>query len=130
MREILPTFAASTTTKSNIMEKKVTTLKQFKEMSEMTHDNRESAGKAWSKSWGMAYWENVWFYREYTSGRLSYRSGNVIQRHCQYPHTEFYLDGKEISKSEFFRLANEEGYMERKKIAKEVKNVEQLKLFA
>lgn len=75
----------------------------FKSMATMSHDNRPSAAKAISQSWGNAYWRDCWMYREYTLGNLVYRTGQVIRRHGHKSRVEFLVDGKEVSQYKFLK---------------------------
>ena len=108
---IITNFALSkgnnnTKNKNNIMARTIQTISEFKEMSTLTHDNRKTASENWSKTWGMAYWLDVWLYKEYSIGSLKYRVGQVIQRHTKYNLKKYYLADKEISEKEFFEKAN------------------------
>ena len=108
---IITNFALSkgnnkTKNKNNIMARTIQTISEFKEMSTLTHDNRKTASKNWSKTWGLSYWMDVWFYKEYSIGNLKYRVGQVIQRHAKYNLKKYYLADKEITKKEFFEKAN------------------------
>lgn len=108
---IITNFASSkgnnnTKNKNNIMAHTIQTISEFKEMSTLTHDNRKTASKNWSKTWGLSYWMDVWFYKEYSIGSLKYRVGQVVQRHTKYSVKKYYLADKEISKKEFFEMAS------------------------
>lgn len=87
------------------------TITDFKATAEMTHDNKETAMKNWSKSWGIDYWRNLWRYKEYTSTRhgvkYQYRTGQVVVRHGHYSQTEFLIDGHEVSKADFLKSYND-----------------------
>ena len=88
------------------MLRTIKTISEFKEMATLTHDNRATACENLSKTWGLTWWMDVWFYKEYTIDNLKYRVGQVVQRHRKYSVTKYYLDDKEISKKEFFEKAN------------------------
>lgn len=88
------------------MLRTIKSISEFKEMATLTHDNRKTASKNWSKTWGMAYWMDVWFYKEYSIGSLKYRVGQVVQRHTKYSVKKYYLADNEISEKEFFEKAN------------------------
>ena len=88
------------------MARTIQTISEFKEMSNLTHDNRKTASENWSKTWGMAYWLDVWFYKEYSIGSLKYRVGQVVNRHTKYSLKKYYLADKEITEKEFFEMAS------------------------
>ena len=88
------------------MLRTIKSISEFKEMSTLTHDNRKTASENWSKTWGMAYWMDVWFYKEYSIGSLKYRVGQVVQRHNKYSLKKYYLVDKEITEKEFFEMAS------------------------
>ena len=108
---IIANFASSkennnNTKNKNNMLRTIKSISEFKEMATLTHDNRKTASKNWSKTWGMAYWMDVWYYKEYSIGSLKYRVGQVVQRHTKYSVKKYYLADKEISEKEFFEKAN------------------------
>ena len=108
---IIANFASSkennnNTKNKNNMLRTIKSISEFKEMATLTHDNRKTASKNWSKTWGMAYWMDVWFYKEYSIGSLKYRVGQVVQRHTKYSVKKYYLADKEISEKEFFEMAS------------------------
>ena len=108
---IIANFASSkgnnnNTKNKNNMLRTIKSISEFKEMATLTHDNRKTASKNWSKTWGIAYWMDVWFYKEYSIGSLKYRVGQVVQRHTKYSVKKYYLADKEISEKEFFEMAN------------------------
>ena len=86
------------------MKRTIKTISEFKEMATLTHDNRATACENLSKTWGLTWWMDVWFYKEYTIDNLKYRVGQVVQRHHKYSVTKYYLDDKEISEKEFFKM--------------------------
>ena len=88
------------------MLRTIKSISEFKEMSTLTHDNRKTASENWSKTWGMAYWMDVWFYKEYSIGSLKYRVGQVVQRHTKHSVKKYYLADKEITEKEFFEMAS------------------------
>ena len=88
------------------MLRTIKSISEFKEMATLTCDNRKTASENWSKTWGMAYWLDVWFYKEYSIGSLKYRVGQVVNRHTKYSLKKYYLADKEISKKEFFEMAS------------------------
>ena len=88
------------------MLRTIKSISEFKEMSTLTHDNRKTASENWSKTWGMTYWMDVWFYKEYSIGSLKYRVGQVVQRHTKHSVKKYYLADKEISEKEFFEMAS------------------------
>ena len=96
----------NTKNKNNNMKPTIQTISEFKEMATLTHDNRKTASENWSKTWEMAYWLDVWLYKEYSIGSLKYRVGQVIQRRTKYSLKKYYLADKEITKKEFFEMAN------------------------
>ena len=113
------------------MARTIQTISEFKEMSTLTHDNRKTASENWSKTWGMAYWLDVWFYKEYSIGSLKYRVGQVIQRHTKYNLKKYYLADKEITKKEFFEMASTIEYKSKvKTVIKKQPQAIQLSLFA
>ena len=113
------------------MARTIQTISEFKEMSTLTHDNRKTASENWSKTWGMAYWMDVWFYKEYSIGSLKYRVGQVVQRHTKYSVKKYYLADKEISEKEFFEKANAIEYKPKvKTVIKKQPQAIQLSLFA
>lgn len=69
-----------------------------------TFDNSDNAAHAWSLSWGLTWWRNVWFYREYRLGNLTYRTGRVRTRHNSYTHTEYRINDAEVSQREFLTV--------------------------
>lgn len=87
-----------------MMLRTIKTISEFKKMSTMTHDNSKIASANWAKSWGMTYWENVWYYKEYTLRTLKCRTGQVIMRHTKYSVTCFYVGEKEITKEKFLEI--------------------------
>ena len=108
---IIANFASSkgnnnNTKNKNNMLRTIKSISEFKEMATLTHDNRKTASKNWSKTWGIAYWMDVWFYKEYSIGSLKYRVGQVVQRHTKYSVKKYYLADKEITEKEFFEMAN------------------------
>ena len=108
---IIANFASSkgnnnNTKNKNNMLRTIKSISEFKEMATLTHDNRKTASENWSKTWGMAYWLDVWFYKEYSIGSLKYRVGQVVQRHTKYSLKKYYLADKEISEKEFFEMAS------------------------
>ena len=133
---IITNFALSkgnnnTKNKNNIMARTIQTISEFKEMSTLTHDNRKTTSENWSKTWGMAYWLDVWFYKEYSIGSLKYRVGQVIQRHTKYNLKKYYLADKEITKKEFFEKVNTIEYKPKvKPVIKKQPQAIQLSLFA
>lgn len=82
----------------------IKTISEFKKMATLTHDNHEIASSNWAKTWGLGYWFDVWFYKEYSFYGLKYRTGQVIGRHTKHSVTKYYAGDKEISKKEFFGL--------------------------
>ena len=87
------------------MARTIQTISEFKEMATLTHDNRKTASKNWSKTWGIAYWLDVWFYKEYSIGSLKYRVGQVVNRHTKYSLKKYYLADQEITEKEFLEMA-------------------------
>lgn len=80
------------------------TLDNFKKEAEMRgnfYDNSESAGKQWSKTWGLTYWRLVWFYKEYKVGGMVYRSGRWQGRHGGRRITECEINGEQVSEYRF-----------------------------
>lgn len=94
----------------------IQTISEFKEMSTLTHDNSKTASENWSKSWGMTYWMDVWFYKEYSIGSLKYRVGQVVQRHAKYSVKKYYFADKEISEKEFFERAKTIEYIPKNRV--------------
>lgn len=84
----------------------IKTISEFKKMATLTHDNKKIASANWAKSWGLGWWFDLWYYKEYCLNSLKYRSGYVILRHHSESVKKYYLGDKEISKKEFFELAN------------------------
>lgn len=98
------------------MLRTIKSISEFKEMSTLTHDNRQTASENWSKSWGMTWWMDVWFYKEYSIGSLKYRTGQVVTRYTKYNVTKYYIADKEISKKEFFEMASTIEYKPKNKV--------------
>ena len=88
------------------MLRTIKNLNEFKHMAILTHDNRATASKNWSKTWGLGWWMDLWYYKEYSIGCLKYRTGKVYFRHYSKNVTKFYVDDKEVSRAKFFELAN------------------------
>lgn len=109
----------------------IETLTEFKEVATLTHDNRETASKNWAKTWGLTYWEDVWYYKEYTIGNLKYRTGQVVQRHTKSFVQKFYFENKEIPQREFIKHAKLIEYKPKIAFYKRplVKQTKQLSLF-
>lgn len=87
------------------MLRTIKTIKEFKDMATLTHDNRQIASENWAKTWGIGWWMDLWHYREYSIGSLKYRTGQVIYRHTHENLAKYYLNDEEISKEKFFELA-------------------------
>lgn len=118
------------TKNKNNMLRTIKSISEFKEMSTLTHDNRKTASENWSKTWGMAYWMDVWFYKEYSIGSLKYRVGQVVQRHTKYSVKKYYLADKEISEKEFFEMASTIEYKPKNRVNyTQPKPKQQLSLF-
>ena len=82
------------------------TLQEFKNEAARrghTFDNSDNASRAWSRSWGLTWWRDVWFYREYRLGAFTYRTGRVRQRHHSYTNTEYRINDSEVSQREFLK---------------------------
>ena len=109
----------------------IKSISEFKEMATLTHDNRKTASKNWSKTWGIAYWMDVRFYKEYSIGSLKYRVGQVVQRHTKYSVKKYYLADKEISEKEFFEMASTIEYKPKNRViyAQPKPKCQQLSLF-
>ena len=88
------------------MLRTIKNLNEFKHMATLTHDNRSTASKNWSETWGLGWWMDLWYYKEYSIGSLKYRSGKVCFRHHSENVTKFYVGDKEVSRAKFFELAN------------------------
>ena len=97
------------------MLRTIRTISEFKEMATLSHDNRKTASANWAKTWGMSWWKDVWFYKEYTLLSLKYRTGQVVHRHSKYSVTKYYIGDKEISKNKFFELAGTIEYRPKEK---------------
>jgi len=67
------------------------------------YDNSEKAGSNWARTWGLTWWRDVWFYKEYRLGKLLYRTGQVRMRHGSHSCTECFIDGAEVSDNRFRR---------------------------
>lgn len=93
------------------MLRTIKNLNEFKHMAILTHDNCSTASKNWSKTWGLGWWMDLWYYKEYSIGSLKYRSGKVCFRHHSENVTKFYVDDKEVSRKEFFELASSIEYI-------------------
>lgn len=68
-----------------------------------TYDNSEQAGRNWSRSWGLTWWRDVWFYKEFRLGNIIYRTGKVRLRHRSYTNTEYRINNQSVSKREFMK---------------------------
>ena len=88
------------------MVRTIKNITEFKQMATLSHDNRSTASKNWSKTWGIGWWFDLWSYKEYSIGCLKYRTGKVYLRHHSESVTKFYVDDKEVSKAKFFELAS------------------------
>lgn len=79
-------------------------IKEFKELAKLEgvfFSNKENAGRNWAKSWGLSYWRDVWFFKEYEYKGYIYRSGKVIFRHGGYNKIECFVNGEEVSLYQF-----------------------------
>lgn len=65
------------------------------------HDNTKNAMACWSKCWGLGFHNDLWCYKQYTLGNLTYKSGNVVLRHGHYRNTVCYIDGQMVSEYKF-----------------------------
>lgn len=85
------------------------TIKDFKRVAEMTHNNKENACNAWGRGWGLGTMESErWAYKEHTfkgvDGRtFVYRSGDVLMRHGSYSRTDYIVNGEQVSRAKFLK---------------------------
>ena len=68
------------------------------------YDNRQNASKAWARSWGLTYWRNIWFYKEYHVGNMLYRAGQIHGRHGGFRYVECEIDGKSVTEYRFRKV--------------------------
>lgn len=84
----------------------MTTIQEFKQVALTNghfYDNSSKAASNWSRTWGLTWWRDVWFYKEYRLGNLTYRTGKVCMRHHSYSNREFCIDNNPASEKEFLK---------------------------
>lgn len=84
----------------------MTTIQEFKQAvltNGHFYDNSDKAAYNWSRTWGLTWWHDVWFYKEYSLGNLTYRTGKVCMRHRSYSNTEYCIDNKPTSAKDFLK---------------------------
>ena len=84
----------------------MTTIQEFKQAALTNghfYDNSSKAASNWSCTWGLTWWRDVWFYKEYRLGNLTYRTGKVCMRHRSYSNREFCIDNNHASEKEFLK---------------------------
>lgn len=94
------------------------TITDFKSFADLTHNNKENAGKAWSRGWGYGTLASErWAYKEWTFSQhgmtFVYRSGKVLCRHGSYSQTTYTINGDKVGRSAFlkrFGIALSGGY--------------------
>lgn len=81
------------------------TIQDFKQESTRrgnTYDNSSKASENWSRCWGLGYWwRDLWFYKEYRLGNMTYRTGRVRRRHYSYSVEERLIDGQTVDTRTF-----------------------------
>lgn len=80
------------------------TLNQFK--AEATRrgnyeDNTANAMKYWATCWGLGYHSQLWCYKKYTVGNMTYKAGPVRLRHGSYRSVSCYINGESVSEYRF-----------------------------
>lgn len=84
----------------------MTTIQEFKQAAITNghfYDNSSKAASNWSRTWGLTWWRDVWFYKEYRLGNLTYRTGKVCMRHRSYSNREYCIDNNPASEKEFLK---------------------------
>lgn len=72
---------------------------EFKKIAEnigTVYNNKEKAGDAVAKSWGLAYWRECWAYKEFRLLNMTYRTGRVYRRHESYMYSEYLISNKVV----------------------------------
>lgn len=81
------------------------TIQEFKQEATRrgnTYDNSSKASENWSRCWGLGYWwRDLWFYKEYRLGNMTYRTGRVRRRHYSYSVEERLIDGQTVDTRHF-----------------------------
>lgn len=82
------------------------TISDFKQVAKSRggfYDNSHKAGENWARTWGLTWWRDVWFYKEFRLNNLVYRTGKVCMRHHSYSCTECIIDGHKVAYKDFRR---------------------------
>ncbi len=82
------------------------TISDFKQVAKSRggfYDNSHKAGENWARTWGLTWWRDVWFYKEFRLNNLVYRTGKVCMRHSSHSRTECIIDDREVTDKDFRR---------------------------